>query len=177
MTQYANLDAPERVVKELVRREWDASNVPGDPSDITPDVKHGWVDPDTDEIEVTVGNPEESPINGGQSGYAATRGDGSGPVQKLDGTVAVNCWTSRGWTGVNGNGGNPARVAYDMQVEVRRILHLHDDGTDADGNETSLDVLAPVGSRRFIDDDTDGQEYPIFRYRVTAGYGYHVDPP
>jgi len=173
VTDYANLDAPEVVLKELVRREWEDTNVDG----ITPEVRHGWLDDEKGEIQVTIGNPEESPIQGGQSGYAATRGDGSGPVQMMDGTTPVNCWTARGWTGVNDNGGNPAKVAWLMQKEVRRILHAHDDGTDADGNETSLDVLAPLGKRRFVDDHSDEWDVPILRYRVLAGYGYHVDPP
>lgn len=177
MTSYADLDAPEQVVKELVRREWVDSNVPGDPSDITPVVLHGWLNEGAGNYQVTVSNPEQSPLNGGQSGYAATRGDGSGPVRQLDGTVQVNVWTARGWTGENGNGGNPARVAFDMKTEVERILHDHHDGTDADGNETSLDVVAPLGSTRFVDDQSDEWDVPIFRYNVVAGYGYHVDPP
>lgn len=176
MPPTTQLDAPEVVVKELVRREWTAGNVDG----ITPYVVHGWLgDGDgghENDYRVTVSNPEESAVAGGQTGYAGIDPSGAGPVQMVGGTLAVNVWASRGWTGTGGTGGNPRKVAYLMKREVERVLFDHHDGTDADDADTSLDYLSPESSRRFVEDADEPDESPLYRYQVTVAYGYHREP-
>jgi len=92
----------------------------------------------------------------------------------------VNVWTKAGWTGVNGHSANPRKTAFKMKTEVERILQDHDDGSMPDGSggrtDTTLDYMAPGGSRRFVEDSEDPEETPKYRYQVTAGYGYTGEP-
>jgi len=184
MPPHARLDAPEVVVKEALRLGWTPPNVPGDGGGITPYVVHGWLGDGADGHEsnytVTVSNPQENPVGGGQTGYSGMAGDGSGPVQRFSGTVTVNTWAKAGWTGLNGNSANPRKTAHYLKREVERILFENNDGQIPDGQggeqDTSLDYLGSQGSTRFVEDAEDPEAAPMYRYQVTAGYGYHVDP-
>lgn len=171
------LDAPEVVVKNLIRDAWD----PAATLDVTPSVHHGWLesehadDADPGLFEVTVSNPDESPVNGGDTGYSGIDPTGAGPTQRIGGTVEVRTWAQRGRVGTNGNGANanPRQLAYLFKSHVEDIVHDHAQGTDAQGNPTDLSFLSPLGSVRRVDDD---EEPVMYFYLVTVGYGYHRRP-
>lgn len=169
------LDAPEVVVKNAIRDGWDASNT----ESITPYIHHGWLESESDGYyEVTVSNPDESPIYGGDTGYSGIDPTGAGPTQRIGGTVNVNVWSQRGRTGQNGNETNPRKAAYMMKAEVERVLHEECfDGIIPDGAggtvATDLSFIAPGGSRRLVEED---EEPVMYRYEVRARYGYHRRP-
>lgn len=170
-------DAPEVLVKNLVRDEWDASNVLG----ITPYTHHGWVESSLDGetssdayFEVAVDDPDESPVNGGQTGFSGTDGAGRGPVQEMAGEVYVRCFAQRGRVGQDGNGedANPRQAARLMRDEVERILDAHYDGTDAEGEPTDLEYLAWGGAARRKDAE---REPTLWWFECLATFGYKKD--
>lgn len=170
-------DAPEVIIKNLIRDAWTAANL--DPA-LTPHIHHGWLESEQDGYyEVTVSNPDESPINGGDTGYSGVDPTGAGPTQRIGGTVNVNVWAQRGRTGEDGvTEGNPRKVAYMMKAEVERILHeVGFDGVVPDGAggqvETDLNFIAPQGATRLVEPD---EEPTMYRYEVLAGYGYSRRP-
>lgn len=151
-------DAPEVIIKNLLRDNWTLA-VEG----LTVDVHMGWVRDNNTNPEVTVANPEEDPINGGDTGYSGTAGDGSGPVQEINGTVGVNAWADKDRTDVN------ARQAVSlMKSEVERILRSQHaaEGTD-------LSFISYMGAMRAVEEERDPTMY---RYQIRAGYGYHARP-
>ena len=168
-------DAPEVVVKNLIRDAWDATNT----LDITPYVHHGWLESDLESdgdayFEVGVADPDESPVNGGQTGFSGIDGAGRGPTQEMGGEVLVRCFAQRGRVGKNGNGegANPRQASYLMRAEVERIIDAHYEARDADGNPTDLGFLSWGGARR----DRDPDETPVlYWYECVANFGYKKD--
>ena len=156
-------DAPEVVVRNVLRSEWPAraANTEG----VVPDVHHGWVNDGHDAPEVTISNPDESPIDGGDTGYRGFDPVTGKPTQGIAGTVDVNVWASRSRL----DGVNPRKYAYLCKEVIRRIITENADAP------TSEDIhrLAYLGARRFVDDEGDEV---TFRYQTTIGYGYNVHP-
>lgn len=155
-------DAPEVAIKNLIRDNWDATNT----ESITPSIHHGWVDPGASSLEVTVSNPEELPLDGGETGYSGINQDGK-PVQNFTGTVEVNAWSDRDRTTEN-----PRKMAWLMRVEIGRILHENYDP------RPTYDIypLADLGANRIVEEDDEPGEATTWRYAVTAGYGYRSEP-
>lgn len=148
-------DAPEVVVKELLRTRWRVETA------LDPAIHHGWVRPGFDEPEVTVSEPEESPVRGGNTGFSGTAGDGSGPTKDMNGTVRVNTWADRSRVE-----SNPKQVVYVMSREIERIIDSH-----ATPEDTDLRFLSFLGGTR-MPPETD-KEPTMFRVRCVIGYGYH----
>ena len=151
-------DAPEVVAHNLLRDNWDSTNT----SNVTPLIHHGWVDLGADEPEVTISDPDENVLGGGETGYSGLSADGS-PVQDFTGTVTINVWTDRKRSNVN-----PRKLAWEMRCEVGRILHENYDPTPT----YDLYPIADLGARRFVDSESDET---MWRYQVTMGYGYRQD--
>lgn len=169
-------DAPEVVIRNVIRDDWTPGNVAGLQVDTDVAIHHGWLDVDYTLPEVTISNPEESPINGGATGYSGFKPDGSGPTQDISGTVEVNCWTTRTRlaNAPNATVDNPRQAVYLMKHEVEEILRDHYDATDANGAETDLRRLAYLGATRFVENADDADRATMYRYRVLVGYGYHA---
>lgn len=164
------LDAPEVEIKNLIRDEWDET-IYDVGEQFVPSVHHGWVDSDGDYYEITVANPDESPVRGGETGYSGIDPTGAGPTQDIVGTVDVNCWADSTRSGVNGVTLNHRKAAFLMKAQVESILRDHAQGTDAAGNSTAFFHFSPMGASRNIEED---EEPPIWRWLVTAGYSYHA---
>lgn len=169
-------DAPEVVIRNVLRGDWTPANVDNWVVDTDVAIHHGWLDPDYDLPEITISNPEESPINGGQTGYSGFKPDGSGPTQDIAGTVEVNTWASRPrlLNLTNGSIENPRQAIYLMKHEVERLLRAHAQGTDENDNPTDLRRLSYLGATRFVENQADDDRDTVYRYRVLAGYGFHA---
>ena len=165
-------DAPEVVIKNLIRDAWNPALYAAD-EQFVPEIHHGWVDPDGTKYEITVSNPDESPVRGGETGYSGIDPTGAGPTQDIDGTVEVNCWADRDREGTNFVSLNHRKAAFLMKWQVEEILRDHANGTDAQGDQTDFRFFAPMGSTRFIEQD---EEPPVWRWLVLAGYGYQARP-
>jgi hypothetical protein len=165
-------DAPEVLVKNLIRDAWDETLYDAG-EQFVPSVHHGWVDPEGDVYEITISNPDESPVGGGETGYTGIDPSGAGPVQEIGGTVDVNCWAARDRAGTNGVSLNPRKAAFLMKWQVEQILRDHATATDASGAETDMRVLAPRAMTRTVDPD---EEPPMWRWNIAAGYQYQARP-
>lgn len=109
----------ERLVLDLMKT-WDATNTYG----ITPHIDYGHFDEDRSKPQVTVRQPEEGPVNGGQTGYASMSGDGSGPSQQIAGNCQVHLWAREAdVTGANASAGQNPRnwLSYAVE-EAHQIL-------------------------------------------------------
>lgn len=161
---------PVVIVRDLLVGEWDASNTayPNQPR-----VHTGWYDMGSPNPQVTVTNPNEGPTGGGDTGY--THMDGAGGVgQLITGTCLVNGWagTREDLEGEASDGSdiNPKVLAWDFAKEIARILSDYASGTnDPNSGDLELSFVAPGEARRMVDTDP---ENAVFRYEVTARYGY-----
>lgn len=150
-------DAPEVVVRAILTDEWNPANT----LDITPNVHMGWLDPSGNQPEVTVSNPEESPVLGADTGFRGIAPDGS-PTKDIGGTVMVNVWASRDRTDAN-----PRQLVHLMKEEVRRIIdEVHHDAPTSD----DLIYLSFDGGQRRVEQEDDPPV--VYRFLTRVGYGY-----
>ena len=158
-------DPPDDLSK-LIRAEWNPANT----YDLAPACHTGWYDTNRGGQQITVTNPDESVINGGETGFTSLRGDGS-PSQLWGGEVYVNTWagTREDCRGLHPDGGdlNPKALATALRDEATRIIDAHADG-DLDG-ENVFNTLA-VARRRGLA-DTDGPA-TVFRWELRLLYTY-----
>lgn len=169
-------EEPLAKICELVRTDWDASNTTYS-SD--PRIHTGWWDWDREEPVVTVTNPNEFPVSGGEAatGYSYMTGDGS-VGQQYAGTCLVNCWAGTFDTdaleGEGSSGGflSPKILSWEMCKEVRRITRNYADGTTESDGSVQLTHVAPGEHRRIVQSDEDDEHPALFRYEVTVRYGY-----
>lgn len=152
---------PVLTIKDLVKDNWDNSNTA---ISYDPDIHTGWHQEEANNPQVTASNPEESPIRGGATGYAAMDPTGSGGVQELDGTVNVDCWSDREVE----SGVNPKQLTFEFTEEVKRIVKANQHSA------TDLRVIA-YGGRTFVPPDSD-ENPPVFHYNVPVGYLYEERP-
>lgn len=122
----------------------------------TIDVHTGWYGENAVDPQITVTNPEEFTVNGGDTEISA--GGNNEKVQVRAGDILVNCWG-----GVRDHtGGNPKQQAYDMRDEVKDILT---------GNSIShLNSIAPGTIRGIAEPD-----HPpgfTYRYEIRTRYTY-----
>lgn len=154
--------APEVLVRSILRgvgvySGWKPANTSG----VTPRIHQGWLDRGYDEPEVTITNPEESPVQGGETGYRGIDPAGGSPHQRIDGTVTVVCWSSRERSNVNAR-----QLTHEMKEEVRRLIQ---DDYDAPSSSV-IDRLSYLNGQR-RPEDTEEEE-TLYRYDVLVGYGY-----
>lgn len=152
---------PVITVEELLADNWNAGNTS---IGYDPDIHTGWHSDDADSPQVTVTNPEESPLGGGETGFSAMDGAGGGAVQELSGTVNVDCWSDRDVEG----GVNPKKLTYEFTEEVKRIV---------DANRltaTDLRLIAYLG-RAFVPPGSE-EHPPAFRYNCPINYLYESRP-
>lgn len=152
----ADRSDPVLLVRDLLRNNWDASNTA---LSSAPKIHTGWYDDSSESPQVTVTNPDEGALGGGDTGYVATQGDGGGPVQERDGVLLVNGWAGSRET----TSQNPKKVAFDLREEIGRIIGANYSGVD------HLNRLAVGTTRQLVDDD---RTPAVYRYEVTVSYGY-----
>lgn len=152
---------PVLTIKDLLASNWSSSNtsVGYDPA-----IHTGWHSSEADEPQVTVSNPEESPIRGGTTGYAAADATGAGGVQELDGTVSVDCWSDRDVE----DSVNPKKLTFEFTEEIKRIVTANQHAA------TDLRIIN-YGGRTFVPPDPD-ESPPVFHYAVPVGYLYESRP-
>lgn len=161
---------PVLIIKDLLVNNWDANDTSLADA---PRIHTGWYNYGSSDPQVTITNPDEFTVGGGNTGISAGTGDG-GAAQVRAGTVTVNAWagTRDDMEGV-GDGGsnlNPKDAAYSMAKEVHGIIQNNADGTLDDGGNRQLNSLGADEARRIVDSNDDGPA--VYRYEVTVKYTY-----
>ena len=157
----------EEAVLFYLREYWVDSNV----NDVDSDRHFGWVSPDGTSPEVTVSNPEESPVNTG-TGYTGLNQHGH-PTQQMAGTVQVNCWATRDrMPVVSSSGGyetrmNPRQWVTLAKLEVERIIR--EEVYDAPTVD-EIKWLSLMGANRF-GEEGEGGDPMMWRYQIFVGWG------
>ncbi len=149
-------DAIEVVVRGILRAGWDEDRTSGE----EPVIRHGWVNRTGKSPEVTVSNPEESPLAGGSTGFSGINQSGH-PTQEVDGTVTVNVWADRDRTNEN-----PRKLVFEMKNEVQRIIIANALVPTSD----DYSHISYMGGRR-MPPETDVKP-PMWRWQILVGYGY-----
>lgn len=150
---------PKLVLRDLIRDSIDTDAFPVSVS--SDDIHVGWYDAGKSYPQISVSNVEESPFGGGRTGYGAIHGDGSGPIQFINGTVTVNCWG--GSRDDYDATGLQQKQAHEMGDEVRRIVTSH---YNPDGEIDSLSVRS---TSDVVDTESDPTTH---RVEVIVQYTY-----
>lgn len=155
----------EDLVLRLLEDNWTASNT----YEQTPHLSFGWYSSDKPVPQVTVGQPEESPVDGGQTGFSGINPATGEPTKRTGGTIPVNIW-SRADDLASATTNNPRQYNERVCEEVRRIIDGHADRptNPSSGNQPvkyiSYQGHAPVP-------ETD-EVKAVFRHRAEVSYGY-----
>lgn len=153
------MEDPKLTIKDLIKDGWNAANV----SSVTPSFSTGWFDRKATHPQITVTNPDEMPVRGGETGYSGIKADGSGPTQTRVGGLLVNCWAHRD----DGSGVNPKQLTWEMSEEVERIILANfNQATDLDG--------ISFGDR--IERIDDSVSPAVYRYECTIIFWYQKTP-
>lgn len=154
-----DIDDPKLTVRDLLRSNWDNSGLPTQLVD--DDIHVGWWDAGKDYPQISVSNTEESPFGGGRTGYNGLQGDGSGPIQTINGSVTVNCWG--GTRNDYSESGLEQKQAHEMADEVERIIMEHHTPS---GGLTSLSITE-------ASDVIDTEAEPVVhRVNIQVSYTY-----
>lgn len=158
----------EDLIIELLKANWTASNTFG----VTPKVSYGGYDGGLDTPQLTVGQPEESPVNGGETGFSGMHADGSGPSKETGGSLLVHAFaTTAQLEAQNADTNNPRQYNERVLEEAKRII----DGnavnpTNPDTNAQPVNYISFEGPRPpSVDDDRNP---PVYHYPASIGYGY-----
>lgn len=156
----------EELVRDLLREYWAPSNT----YDLTPSIIFGWFDEkDEGQPYVTIGQPDEVPINGGDTGYSAIDPGGGSPHQTIDGVVQCHIWT-----GSDDLGGATTSHQRDYNSaatdEIKRIVKANANRpTNPQTGNQPVQEIAPGRSRQIEEPDKRG----VFHHRRDVGYTYH----
>lgn len=161
---------PVVIVRELLMNEWDdTATALGS----TPTVHTGWYDDSSTSPQITVTNPDENTINGGDTGYAAMNSATGSGAQLIDGIMLVNAWAGTRadleGEGSNGEDLNPKQLRWQMKEEVERITRAYSSGYTDSGN-VELSYIVPRRSTGVV--ETNDRPHAVYRYETTVGYGY-----
>jgi hypothetical protein len=159
-------EAPETLVHDLLEDSWVASNT----YDFKPDIHYGWFDDDGGNPQLTIGQPEDSTVSGGDTGYQSINQSGE-PGQEFAGTVDLNVWSRR--SDMSGpSTGNPRQYNYQVTEEIRRIIRNNaDQPVNPRTGNTPVEVVAWLSREPF--QETERRKV-VFRYLVTVGFNYRV---
>lgn len=154
----------ERLVLDLLQADWTAGNTFG----LTPKLTFGWFNEDAGNAQVTVGQPEESPIDGGNTGYSHISADGT-PGQTVGGTIPVHVWSRTDDLG-GASTDNPRQYNERCCEEIKRIVGNHAASpTNPDTGNQPVDSLAYDGREPVPEPD---RTPTVFHYKATVRYGY-----
>lgn len=92
----------EQLVLDLLQQNWQTDH----PFGLTPKISYGWFNEDQETTQVTIGQPDEGPIGGGETGFDGIDTTGGSPHQTRGGTVEAHCWARHGDLG-NATTSNP----------------------------------------------------------------------
>lgn len=159
-------DDPVETLYHLLSNEWDSDGTMG----VDVRIHTGWYDYAAGGQQVTVTNPDENTIRGGETGITAMSGSGS-TTRVRRGVVLVNCWSGtrdecRG-IGPDDSDMNPKGVAHDMATHTDNIIDDHSDGV-IDGTAVYNSLTVDSARRRV---DTEGQ-HAIYRWELEVVYTY-----
>jgi len=147
------LNDPKLSVRNLIKDNWDSDNT----SSITPVIHCGWFDYKSNLPQVTVTNSSEVPIGGGETGYFGMVPSGT-PAQYWEGSMMVDCWTTREATAVN-----PKQLVFEFAEEIKRIIKAKYAAV------SDLDWISWMGSSEIVHDD---QSPVVYRRAGAVRYGY-----
>lgn len=153
--------------RNLLTNNWDTSNtvISSQPT-IRTDPRR--FDEERDPVEVTIGADEDTPAQGGETGYTGLE-SGSGPVQHIEGTLQLDVWVDA--DADIGESWNAKELAYDISEEVKRIVY---NNAEATASEVS-DLRSLSWFSRTWMPDTAGEPV-VYRYRCLAGFRYFTFP-
>ena len=150
---------PVLTIQNLLVDNWNTSNTS---IGYRPSIHTGWIDSAANQPQITITSASESPMGFGTP-YSGIKPDGSGPTQRMMGTIAVGCWSNREVEPRV----NPKKLTYEMSEEVRRIVHANVNSA------TDLETIGYNGRMFLVDEDSEGV---WFRYQVTVWYTYCILP-
>lgn len=156
---------PDKILYDLLRNNWDYTNTPYSSN---PKFQTGWYDFGSSEPQVSVTDPEDSVVGGGDTEITAITGSG-GVVQRRVGMVLINCWSGTYEDSRSVGAGNPKNAAYQMAGEAKRIGLINATGTTKSDGSRQLESLAPGQVRRRRE---DGEDPIVFRYEVQMNFTY-----
>lgn len=154
---------PKLAVRDLLREAWDNDEVPVGLDD--PDIHTGWYDDGRGFPQIGISNRTERTLNGGETGFSAIAGDGSGPIQDRTGTVLVTAFA--GSKEAYEQRGLERLQAEDMGDQIARII----------GANYAPDAYLSlsVGPREdLIDTDASPTEYGV---QLSVRYIWKQEPP
>lgn len=160
-------EAREDLVIELLKANWTPANT----FDVTPKLSYGSYDGSLDTPQLTVGQPEESPVDGGQTGYSGMTADGN-PSKTMGGSLLVHAWaTAQQLDAQSANTDNPRQYNERVLEEAERIIDNNAvDPTNPDTNAQPVNYLTFEGRNPpGVDDDRNP---PVYHYPATIAYGY-----
>ena len=158
------MEPPERLVLDILQVEWDNTNS----YDLTPKISFGWFDESSGIPQVTISQPDESPSDGGNTGFSGISVDG--PTQRFTGTIEVNVWC-RPSDLENANTVNPRQYNQAAAMEIQRIIGNNNDRPEnpRTGN-MPVNFLSYAGKTPVPEpDDTIKM---LRHYNVVVSYGY-----
>ena len=158
-------EAREKLVLALLQHDWTPANT----FDLTPKITFGWFNEDYG-AQVTVGQPEESPVDGGQTGYSHIDPGGGGPGQTLDGTIEVHVWCHPDDL-ADASTQNPREFTERCCEEIQRIATAHaSTPTNPSTGAEPVSSLAYNGREAVPDPDRPS----LAHYRAEVRYGYET---
>lgn len=158
----------ETLVRDLLRDGWTPANT----YDLTPSIIFGWFDEKkSGQPYVTIGQPMENPINGGDTGYSGIDPGGGSPHQTIDGVVQCHIWTGRDDLG---GATTSSQREYNQAAteEIKRITRANaDKPTNPQTGNQPVQGIAPGQSRAIEEPDKRG----VFHHRRDVEYTYKDD--
>lgn len=154
----------EKLVLALLQEEWTPAHTFG----LTPKITFGWFNEDVDTAQVTIRQPEESPVDGGETGYSHIR-VGDGPGQTIGGTIQVHVWARE--SDLEGaETQNPREFNERCCEEIQRIAgeHASQPVNPRSGNQP-VGFIAYDGREPIPEPD---RTPTVFHYQAIVRYGY-----
>lgn len=157
------VDDPKLVIRDILRNGWDNTEIPTDLADT--DIHTGWYDDGRGFPQVGVSNRSERALNGGETGFSAIAGDGSGAIQDRTGVVLVTAFAG-------------SREAYSQRgVERLQAEQMGDQISAIIGRNQTPDeyLMLSVGPRDdLVDTDASPTEYAV---QFSIRYIWKKEPP
>lgn len=166
----------EQLLIDLLRDEWNTDNT----FTLQPDISYGWYDEEKGTPQVTIPQPDEGPISGGDTGYSGITPDGTGPNQTISGTLDVSCWCAFDELDNASTeypqeylAGSADRTTGDVTLgvveEIKRIVRENAvRPTNPKTSNQPVRVIAPGDGTQVEEPDTQG----LFRYDIPISFVY-----
>jgi len=114
------LKDPKVAIRDLLVANWDTANTI---LDSVPSIHTGWFNGQRlNTPQVTVTDPNENILDGGNTGFSAIGGGSTGGrVKFIIGNLTVGTWAHQRMI----DGVNAKALSFDLSEEVRRIINVH----------------------------------------------------